>query len=151
MLNQIREFNTTMILISYGGRIHIQDHHFVQMVQEFTKIANYKLMLFPNLTTAFVQQQMSQTEDRESGQICEYDNYVVDARINMPLARGEMEGEGQVQDYWIELFNKMARFLKVSSGTYNLNRSFEEQPLVSKYKNQYILRYVDELMMVLGK
>jgi hypothetical protein len=39
----------------------------------------------------------------------------------------------------------------VSSGTYNLNRSFEEEPLVNKYKNQYILTYVDELMTVLGK
>jgi hypothetical protein len=43
------------------------------------------------------------------------------------------------------------RFLKVSSGTYNLNRSFEEEPLVSKYKNQFILGYIDELMTVLGK
>lgn len=45
----------------------------------------------------------------------------------------------------------MARFLKVSSGTYNLNRSFEEEALVSKYKNQFILGYIDELMAVLGK
>ena len=60
------------------------------------------------------------------------------------------EGKGS-QDHWLELFNKLARFLKVSSGTYNLNRSFEEEPLVSKYKNQFILRYIDELMTVLGK
>jgi hypothetical protein len=44
----------------------------------------------------------------------------------------------------------MARFLKISSGTYNLTRNFEEEPLVSKYKNQYILTYVDQLMTVLG-
>jgi len=49
------------------------------------------------------------------------------------------------------MFNKIARFLKVSSGTYNLNRSYDEEPLVSKYKNQFILSYIDELMTVLGK
>jgi hypothetical protein len=33
------------------------------MVQEFTKIANYKLLLFPNMTSAFVSEEMAQTED----------------------------------------------------------------------------------------
>ena len=48
-----------------------------------------------------------------------------------------------LNDHWIELFNKMTRFLKVSSGTYNLSRNYEEEPLVNRYKNQYILKYVD--------
>jgi len=63
-----------------------------------------------------------------------------------------MEEEAMhLNDHWIEMFNKMIRFLKISSGTYNLSRAYEEEPLVSRYKNQYILKYVDELMVVLGK
>lgn len=48
-------------MISYSGRIHIEDHHFVEIIQELTKIANYKLLLFPNLTAAFTDEQMGQT------------------------------------------------------------------------------------------
>ncbi len=63
VLNQIREFNPTLIMISYSGRIHIEDHHFVELIQELTKIANYKLVLFPNFTAAFVPKEKAQTED----------------------------------------------------------------------------------------
>lgn len=41
-------------MISYSGRIHIEDNHFVEIIQELTKIANYKLIFYPNLTSAFV-------------------------------------------------------------------------------------------------
>lgn len=57
------------------------------MMQEFTKIANYKLLLYPNLTSSFVEEHMTQAEDPDSGDSCEYDNYTVDPRINLPLAR----------------------------------------------------------------
>ena len=62
-----------------------------------------------------------------------------------------MSQGSEENDSWVELFNKIARFLKVSSGTYNLTKTFQEEPLVSKYKNQFILTYIDELMAVLGK
>lgn len=32
-----------------------------------------------------------------------------------------------------------------------MSRSFEEEALVSKYKNQFILTYIDDLMTILGK
>jgi hypothetical protein len=51
----------------------------------------------------------------------------------------------------LELFNKVARFLKVSSGTYNLTRSNEEDSLISKFKSQFIFAYTDEIMTTLGK
>jgi hypothetical protein len=75
-------------MISYSGRIHIDDHHFVELLQEFTKIANYKLLFFPNLTSAFVNEEMVQTEDRD-GEQCDYDNYIPDPRIAAPLRLGE--------------------------------------------------------------
>lgn len=150
LLNQIREFNPTIILISYSGRLQLLDAHFVELMQEFTKIANYKLLFYPNLTTSFLKEEMMQVEDRE-GEECEYDNYVHDQRIGFNLGDDEMMGQApEKMENWMELFNKIARFLKVSSGTYNLTRNFEEEPLVSKYKNQFILSYLDELMTVLG-
>jgi hypothetical protein len=119
LLNQIREFNPTLIMISYSGRLHIDDHHFVELLQEFTKIANYKLLFFPNLTSAFLSEEMAQTEDKD-GEQCDYDNFIADPRIAAPLRSSDSS-----EEEWTDLFNKTARFLKVSSGTYNLNRSFE--------------------------
>lgn len=66
LLNQIREFNPTLIMLSYSGRLHIEDHHFVEILQELTKIANYKLLLFPNLTSAFVTEDMIRTTDKDN-------------------------------------------------------------------------------------
>jgi hypothetical protein len=60
--------------------------------------------------------------------MCDYDNYINDNRINFHFNQyAEMmdENESSNNEHWIELFNKVSRFLKVSSGTYNLNRSFE--------------------------
>ena len=37
------EKNPTLVMLSYSGRLHIEDHHFVEILQELTKIANYKL------------------------------------------------------------------------------------------------------------
>lgn len=56
----MREFNPHIIMVSYSGRIHIEDHHFVEIMQELTKISNYKLLLFPNLTSAFVSKEMAE-------------------------------------------------------------------------------------------
>lgn len=84
-------------------------------MQELTKIANYKLIYFPNLTTAFCKPEAIEVEEMTY----EYDNFINDQRIHI--------GEGSYQqknELWIELFNKVARFLKVSSGTYNLTRNF---------------------------
>ena len=75
---------------------------------------------------------------------------MVDPSIEFPLREARVAGEG-VADGWVELFNKMAIFLKVSSGTYSLTRFFEEEPLMVKYKNQFILGYIDDLMTAIGK
>ncbi len=53
IINQIREFNPSYIMISYSGRLTIEDNHFVEMVQELTKVGNYKLVMYPNMTTGF--------------------------------------------------------------------------------------------------
>ena len=89
LLNQIREFNPSFILISYSGRIHIEDHHFVEIMQELTKIANYKLLFYPNLTSSFVTKEQVETEDAE-GETCEYDNHIDDVRIKSLLVEEEI-------------------------------------------------------------
>ena len=42
------------------------------------------------------------------------------------------------------------RFLKVASGTHNLTRLFEEESLLSKFKNQLVLSRMNRLMEALG-
>lgn len=80
IVNQIREFNPSYVMISYSGRITIDDGHFVELMQELTKVANYKLLFFPNLTTAFCSEEMMQTDDID-GNECDYDNAVHDKKI----------------------------------------------------------------------
>ena len=53
LINQIRQFNPTFILVSYSGRLHIEDSHFVEIMQELTKLSQYKTIYFPNLTAYF--------------------------------------------------------------------------------------------------
>lgn len=80
LLNQIREFNPTLVMLSYSGRLHIDDHHFVEILQELTKIANYKLLMFPNLTASLIPNTAYATSDRDEVE-CDYDNCLVDPRI----------------------------------------------------------------------
>lgn len=44
----------------------------------------------------------------------------------------------------------MARFLKVSSGTYSLVKNFEEESILSKHTNLKVLRKANRLLQVLG-
>ena len=80
LINQIREFNPSYVMISYSGRVKIEDGHFVEMIQELTKVANYKLIFYPNLTTAFCSEEMMQTDDID-GNECDYDNVIYDKNI----------------------------------------------------------------------
>lgn len=52
-------------------------------------------MLFPNLTAAFTDEQMGQTEDEE-GVACDYDNIITDTRISLPLSGGDEEMGGRL-------------------------------------------------------
>lgn len=49
------------------------------------------------------------------------------------------------------MFNKIARFLKISSGNHSLTKYFEEEGLLSKYKNLMVLRKINRLMTILGE
>jgi hypothetical protein len=49
----------------------------------------------------------------------------------------------------LELLDKISVFLKISSGTYNLVRPFEEESLMTKYKNAQIFPYLIYLFNVL--
>lgn len=91
LVNQIREFNPSYVMISYSGRVGIEDAHFVELIQEITKVANYKLLFFPNLTTAFCHEDRMQTDDLD-GNECDYDNAVVDKNIVRLL--GSARGSG---------------------------------------------------------
>lgn len=50
---QISDFNPAVILVSYSGKLSIEDYHFTEIIKDLTKIANYKVILFPNLTKTF--------------------------------------------------------------------------------------------------
>lgn len=53
LVNQIKEFGANYIIVSHSGRLNIEDSHFVEIMQELTKLSHYKIVYFPNLSTRF--------------------------------------------------------------------------------------------------
>lgn len=53
LINQIKEFGGSYIIVSHSGRLNIEDSHFVQIMQELTKLSHYKIVYYPNLSTRF--------------------------------------------------------------------------------------------------
>ena len=81
LINQIREFHPSMVVVSHSGRIGMGEEHFVEMVQELTKVANYKLVMWNNLTTAMCGDEHMQIDDVD-GNECDYDNAIIDHKIS---------------------------------------------------------------------
>ena len=55
---EMRKFKPTTVIISYSGRISIDHDHFIEIIQELSKLSS-KIMLFPNYTTAIVRDKMT--------------------------------------------------------------------------------------------
>lgn len=65
MYSQILKFKPSHVIISYSNRIVLEDSHFVEMIQELTKVAKNRVMLFPNFTTSFVDEILLQTSEKD--------------------------------------------------------------------------------------
>lgn len=48
LVNQIKEFGANYIIVSHSGRLNIEDSHFVEIMQELTKLT-IQNCLFPQL------------------------------------------------------------------------------------------------------
>lgn len=55
------------------------------------------------------------------------------------------------KDISSEFFNKIARFLKVTSGTHSLTKNFEPESLLSKHRHSQVLCRMNRLMEALGQ
>lgn len=53
------------MIISYSNRIVLEDTHFVELIQQLTSIGRYKMMLFPNFTTSYIDQIKMDIEEKE--------------------------------------------------------------------------------------
>ena len=47
---EMRQFMPNIIILSYSGRIHIENDHFVEIMQELSKISP-RVILYPNLSS----------------------------------------------------------------------------------------------------
>lgn len=59
LYSQINDFNPAAIIVSYSGKLHIENRHFVEIMKELTKVSNYKVVMFPNLTKSYVFDQLN--------------------------------------------------------------------------------------------
>ena len=57
LYSEMLRFRPTTILLSYSGRIVLDNDHFLEIVQELSKVCN-RVVLFPNFTTALVKEKM---------------------------------------------------------------------------------------------
>lgn len=109
--NQINDFNPSVIIISYSGKLTIENRHFIEIIKEMVRLGNYKVMLFPNLTKTYL------FEDTNDSDECLYFS---------------KEFETSEQGVYLErqsiintdLLEKLSIFTKISSGTYNLSQPY---------------------------
>ena len=122
----IKKFNPGYIVVSYSGRIQIIDEHFVRIMQELCLASSRKVLFYPNFTS----------ELAEDVAI----NYTFD---NFPPSQSNLS------EVSIDFYRKISQFLKISSGTYNLEFPYEREPIISRYKlgkiNNYILGLLNAL------
>lgn len=129
---EMRRFKPTSIIISYSGKIKIEHDHFIEIIQEVSKIGS-KILLFPNYTTALIKEKMNEYFDNYETMPA-YDKvhndigkFIVESRQPTALEH-KLENfyeESRSNPYYIDLMDKLAIFLKISSGHYNLIRPYE--------------------------
>jgi hypothetical protein len=72
----MRNFRPTTIILSYSGKIKIDDAHMVELTQELTKISNYKLLFFTNFTAAHCKEKMFREQEEMDEERGYYDKVV---------------------------------------------------------------------------
>lgn len=97
-----------MVVVSYSGKLNIEDRHFVEIMKELTKLGNYKVMLFPNLTKCHMFE----------GDLTEIHQYFQDMYMQAEQGICLRFPDESLN---LDLLEKLSIFLKVSSGTYNLS------------------------------
>lgn len=99
VLHEIKKFNPDFIMISYSGKLIINDAHFINLIQELTCIGNHRLLYFPNLASKIFPSSVSTVG-------IDFKKYILETHENINLSYG----------FW----ERMMQFLKISSGTCDL-------------------------------
>jgi len=60
---EIRMFRPTMIFISYNGTINISENHFADIIRNCSIIADHRVILFPNFTHYFEEEEFHIDEE----------------------------------------------------------------------------------------
>lgn len=53
VLSHLREYNPSMVVVSYSGKIRIENEYFVELIKQLTVISNFRLMFYPNHAKMF--------------------------------------------------------------------------------------------------
>ena len=93
------------------------------------------MIYFPNLSARFI---LNENTDHE----------ISLRNINYLDQTNALEENAKELNY--DFFNKIARFLKVTSGTHSLMKNFESESLFSKYRHSNVLKKMNKLMEALG-
>ena len=119
-----------MILISYSGKVNIRDEHFIKMTQQLATISRRRMLFYPNFSTQLVEPAIFQSYEQ-------YDNFVIPTSpINKSCT--------------IDLMRKFSQFLKISSGTYNLELSRDRQTIIPRLKLAKLNSYIRGIMSALS-
>lgn len=104
------------------------------MIQELTNLGKYKLMFFPNFSTSYVDdismEKMEEVEDKNDENIEILNCYAASKSRRLfnsqqVYLENLLESKGLDEcPLSLSYFSKILRFLKISSGTYNLQHYF---------------------------
>jgi hydroxypyruvate isomerase len=106
-------------------------------MKELTIIGNMKLIFYNNLTKSYIYEQNLPNNLRFLQQY----NHKYERRISL-LNDNEIN---------YNIFDKNSVFLKIASGTYTLDRTFEEDNVTEKYDIFRVQKYGGSLIKFIGK
>ncbi len=138
VISHLREYNPSMIVLSYSGKINIDNDYFVEMVKQLAVISNFRLLFYVNHAKMFCfDEKGPEVAAGEDFFNEEHDYYHLyeNAKIIVFHHHSRMNTGTHIQDISpttlnLDFMDKLSIFLKVSSGTYTLSRAVEEDSYI---------------------
>ena len=86
--DDLKKFTPNVVILSYSGRISVEEKHFINIIQELASVSERKCIFFPNFTTLLANEDLQndelsdseEIEELESG-LLQYDNIIEDSNI----------------------------------------------------------------------
>lgn len=118
LFEEIRNFCPNIIMINYNGSLHVNEENFSKIIRTLTIISDHRIVLFPNFCNLFEIPEEASLKVPSS-------EFIEEKGLNdetLSKVKSYIEKYQELDISQLDLhtmFNNMAMFLKISSGTYS--------------------------------